>query len=168
MRRPIVLAVAGVLATAGAGCGGTSECAGSCPAIGGTYVVRQTTLAGGCDFVPWLPPPALDVQQAAGADQISVGLIDPVNKLTVPIVARLRVPDNGRAVVILDGFERTFRQAAASADRLVELQLFLTGQVVEKGGRRYLTGQLATVELSGGAACQTTQTFVGEGSAATP
>jgi len=138
-----------VLALASAGCQAPSvACDGSCPAIAGTYAVTSSTLSGTCGFTPWLLEPTLTLQQATGSGTVTFDVVDPVEQLSVPVTAEVRVPVNGGSVADIAGFLRAVRSAQTMGP-IVELQLTFNGVVVQQGTTRTLSGSLSTRDVQG-------------------
>lgn len=157
------LALGGIAAT---GCGTSRLCDGTCPLIGDTFAIQATTLSGACDFTPPILPPSVTLIQSSDRQRVSFGLVDPANQVPITLTAEVRVPDRGAAIATFEVVQRSLRQASLRSDKLLDLQLSLTGAITESGGRRRLEGVLTTVDLDGG--CATTTTFVGTGSLVAP
>jgi len=158
---------AGLLAS----CGGSKLCQGDCPSIGDSYSITSSTVSGACDFTPPIVPPSLTLTQSGDGQRVTLGLIDPVNQVPLPLLADVSVSDDNNATGLFIGFARTVRQATLLDPRLLTLQTTVSGSVSVKHPRRQLSGVLNVTVISGseaGKACNTTTTFLGTGSAAVP
>ena len=143
------------------GCGGSTDCNGSCPSIAADYAVQTSTLDRSCDFQPWLLPPTVTISQAGASSHVTLSVIDPANQVEVPLTAEMRVPNNGKAVAELEGSQWAQRQSGLASTDLPTVRITVSGSVTESNGRRWLELSLVTTEL--GSACMITQVLTAKG-----
>jgi hypothetical protein len=156
----MALAVIGVLA---AGCTESSVCIGKCPDISDSYAVQVQTTSGVCDFTPWLVPPTITVTQTPQGDRVSIPIIDPVNQLTVTLLADVRIPTNGGSVAIFEGLQEAARQSVLGSGVLLDLEADFSGRVYVSNGRRFLDFTLLTWPVTDGG-CTVSQFLTAQGS----
>ena len=141
------------------GCGSEKRlCDGNCPDVSGTFSLLSPQPLGSCGFASYLPPPTLTLTQSDGGRHVTTQLIDPTNQLLVSFEGNVFAPDGSSNRGSFEIQTQVLRKTSESDQRLVTLQLTLTGSVTRTADSATLSSILMQVQQqpTEGAGCAVT------------
>lgn len=143
------------------GCGTSWQvCTGTCPVVAGEYAVQSNTLAGACDFAPYLLGPSISLTQVT-SNSAQTSLVDPTQSFPVQLTGDVLVPEGSsdETIAAVEMQSQVTRLLSADSSSLDTFSLRFQADLSTGG---HLSGQLQTTDLgtvSGDQPCVSTIVF---------